>query len=656
MNSADRLHKNAQYPPKPALALQVGIVGHRPDRLQQADLQTLSSVIKQILGKVKETVHRYHSDSKNLDLFRDSAPILRAVSPMAEGSDRIFAEQALDLGYHLCCPMPFFQEEYEKDFDPSHSKEPDSLKRFRDLLERAKIDSNLTVFELDGNQNKKKAAYAAASKVLLSQSDILLSVWDGEFHGNQGGTEETTIEAKRQGIPVIRIQAQPPHSWEILGSDTSNLPKNRKHKLATILDKSNPWGDLEKIVKSFIALPSFSRMPIKNEKKHPRHYTRPFKAIQDFLCEQKPASFVLSITWKCFRAIFGDGKMPQPEFGVKNVEEAVLAEWPRDESTAVAHMINRLRPYFAWPDQLAIFYGNTYRGAFISSYLLAAAAVGLALWPLAAGWFTGSHHLAETICILSELFVILIILALVSVGRLKRWHERWIDYRLAAEFFRHIRLVSPLGGSHLFPQMPAHLSSYGSLPSTWMAWYSKMVGRELGLPNARMDKKHLKDCLERVFDLLKDQIEYHKTNTERCHRIETRLHWAGIFLLAMTLIACFLHVLPNLVHVQSLRNWGLVLTFLCGFFPALGASLAGINNQGEFRRIEKRSDAMLEQLEKLKDQTDLLIQALESPQYKECQQFSGIVAELAGNASELMITEVLDWRVVFLDRPLNPPA
>ena len=43
---------------------------------------------------------------------------MRVVSPLAEGTDRIFAEQALGLGFELCAVLPFPQAEFEKDFAP----------------------------------------------------------------------------------------------------------------------------------------------------------------------------------------------------------------------------------------------------------------------------------------------------------------------------------------------------------------------------------------------------------------------------------------------------------------------------------------------------------------------------------------------------------
>jgi hypothetical protein len=56
----------------------------------------------------------------------------RAFSPLADGEDRLFAGEALALGFELNCPLPFSQSEYEKDF-PTRER----VDEFRALLSRA---------------------------------------------------------------------------------------------------------------------------------------------------------------------------------------------------------------------------------------------------------------------------------------------------------------------------------------------------------------------------------------------------------------------------------------------------------------------------------------------------------------------------------------
>lgn len=131
-------------PPRAPLAFRVGVVGHRPNRLQHAKLDQLAAVLRAVLKTVKEEVLTAKQDCAVL--YDDSTPVLRSLSPLAEGTDRLFADQALDLGFELCYVMPFRQAEFEKDFAPGKALEPDSLDRFRSLAKRATVR-----FELDGS-------------------------------------------------------------------------------------------------------------------------------------------------------------------------------------------------------------------------------------------------------------------------------------------------------------------------------------------------------------------------------------------------------------------------------------------------------------------------------------------------------------------------
>src|SRR5437867_3474827 len=122
-------------PPRAPLAFRVGVVGHRPNRLAQANLDQLAAVLRAILNTVKEEVLTVKQRDQRL--YDTADVVLRAISPLAEGTDRIFAEQALDLRFELCCVMPFPKAEFENDFAQGKSLETDSLTRFRHLVARA---------------------------------------------------------------------------------------------------------------------------------------------------------------------------------------------------------------------------------------------------------------------------------------------------------------------------------------------------------------------------------------------------------------------------------------------------------------------------------------------------------------------------------------
>ena len=191
-----------------------------------------------------------------------------------------------------------------------------------------------------------------------------------------------------------------------------------------------------------------------------------------------------------------------------------------------------------------------------------------------------------------------------------------------------------------------------------MAWYVRAVERALGLPSVVVDKAYLDGYLAHLADVVSGQINFHETTARRCHNMEKRLHRCGIALLALTLLACGLHLVLSVWHATLRPAWlpPQVLTFVCGFFPALGAALAGIINQGEFHSLTNRSEAMREQLNILVSQIKSLRQQIAATPDSAMRQSSTQAVALANATAGLLVNEVLDWRVVLLDQPLRPPA
>lgn len=116
-------------------------------------------------------------------------------SPLAEGADRLAAEEALALGLALFAPLPFARAEYERDF-----AKPGSLAAFRALLARAG-----GVEELRGLRTDEGAAYEAVGRRVLALSDGLVAVWDGLPPRGRGGTAQVVAEARGAGVPVLWI-------------------------------------------------------------------------------------------------------------------------------------------------------------------------------------------------------------------------------------------------------------------------------------------------------------------------------------------------------------------------------------------------------------------------------------------------------------------
>src|SRR4051812_23972834 len=185
------------HPTAKPLAIRVGVTGHRTKGLTEEgyDLETLRSSVRQVLRQIQEVAHQRGQRTLGVN---DGEPLLLVVSPLAEGADRIVAEEALQLGYALESPLPFPCEEYEKDFPT-----PESKAAFRHLLELA-----AEIHELNGSREHANQAYEAVGRWVLLHSEIVIALWNGKPAAGQGGTGQIAGESIARGIPTIWIQPQ----------------------------------------------------------------------------------------------------------------------------------------------------------------------------------------------------------------------------------------------------------------------------------------------------------------------------------------------------------------------------------------------------------------------------------------------------------------
>jgi len=593
----------------------------------------LSDLFSQILAGVKNAVEDFAAN--NPKLFADERPILRVVSPLAEGADRIFARQALVLGYELCCPMPFGQADYEKDFTAEHATEPNSLCIFREILTQAREGNRLVTFELDGTRTGAGLAYGAAGRVVLNQSDLLVVVWDGYPAKGGGGTVQTLHEAIAYRVPVLWIDALAPHSKQLL-REASDLACLAGDERCTPAAGQEP--NLTTLVGEILQAPQPAR--------ELGHAEKPSLA-KPFFGECKPA-WNPAILWKLFRDFVGSNQLKLQALTVPDFEQAVASKWPTDGS-GIADWVNKqLRPHYAWADKLADYYADCYRSSFVATHFLGALAVALALIPWMAGWTISQHHTAETICVVFELLVIMAIIGLVAWGRIRRWHERWMDYRLVAELVRQLRLLIPLGGGRPFPRLPPHLGQYGNPYESWMYWHVRAIERAVGLSNQRVTPDLLRECIGQLDAIVHEQVDFHEWNSERSARLDHRLHVLCLSLFGLTALAVTLHFMPHVIgwaggSLHWSEGFSRALTTVAAVFPALGSAMAAINNQAEFARLAKRSHAMADRLKLLHGEIAALRQSTDPSLSRSI--------EVALRAAQLMVDEVSDWRVIFQDRP-----
>lgn len=629
----------------PKLTYRIGCIGHRPHRLTNSDQIILSKVISKILITAKEEVNRiWGVDSK---WYSGNEPVIQIISSLAEGSDRLFAEEGIKLGYSLSCPMPFIQDEYEKDFSIRNALEPESLQRFRRILNDAQKTKDLIRFEMLGNRSQESQAYRSCGRIVLNQSDLLIVVWDGVSQIVLGGTEDLFRVALKLNIPVIWIDAHSPHHWMVLDGLNPQLLVNTEGRHEP--SGSNNIENLVQTIKGSLALPGSGDPHVKDNQ-------FVLKSMSDFY-NKKMHTRNPAILWRIFSNILGNDFSEMIHSNAKQQNQPEIDSIIQGYENGNQSGVKLVQSNFNYFDRLSAYYGDFYRSGYILSFLLATVAVGLALFPITAGWLTNPNHLGETILVLMELLTLLLILLLVFRSRAKRWHGQWLDYRLAAEWIRQLKLLSPLGLGIRVQEARGHKKTYEHPSKTWMAWYIKSLERSLGLPNAKIDFEYINKNIKGLFDFVSDQKDYHLKNSKRNHLIEKRLHKLGVMLIGATVGACLLHLVPLLIQglhwKESISHF---LTFLCGFLPALGAALAGINNQGEFKSLSKTSDSMQREYTLIASELlDIQSEINEFRNYSDAQPYRKL-KDITFRISYLMIEELNDWRITYHNRPMDLPV
>ena len=636
--AANPSDSSSLHPPRARLTLRVGVTGHRPEKLRAAEIPLLRQVIRGALERVCRIAMDISVDAAGA--YAAAPPGVRVISPLAEGADRILAQEALgmrlparlphaeeqpehDLHFELQCPLPFAQSIYEDDFAGP------SIQEFRSLLAHA-----TAVVALDGQREREDEAYAAVGDLLVNQSDVLIAIWDGRAAEGPGGTAEVVHLAARARVPVIWIHSAAPHAVQILLGDSS-----------ASLERANLAG-----VDELAGRLRASLLPPSDTEPAPEHQ-RPL-ATATYFGEVDPRPPGLAFwrwigVWQAVVALAATGRLHPPwAFPVPDQASLMRAwrlGWGSLPAPTAAWIDRSIVPHHIWADRLSIYYASRHRSAFVVNYALGIVAVLLALLDLPLQ--LEERPPAEALKIAATLTIICLIIVNTWIGTRRAWHERWIDYRLLAELLRQLRYLAVLGRVPSLSRLPDH-NAYGDPRGTWMAWHVRAIARETGLPSVTFDAAYLDAYRVLLHDRLVDeQIVYHQTNAARLNAVDQALRGAGrigfSLVAAVLLVALGYTLVDGVLYAQPLHlTW---LPFVEAGVPALGGALAAIRVQADLERLVRRSHAMVRRLRDTivqLEQTDASYQALT------------VIAESAANA---MIAELLDWRLVAQDRPLELP-
>jgi len=597
----------SEHPPKPVFSLAVGVTGHRPMRLPP-NPKTYNKVVREI-ARVLHEIYREARvvQDRYKDYFVEDDRSLVLISALAEGADTIAAQAALKSGFILDAALPFPQAVYEDDFDK------ETCKVFLELCSAARARLELPGRRGEGHEDE---AYQAVGLTIVGLSDILLGVWDGGPSAGKGGTTEILTAAAPLGIPIIHIDANGVNPTRILWNGLSEHPVP-----ADRLDDHLPSAPFDEVLPRLVE--ELVRPPVEDaEAREARRYFHERERFWNLRPEFPLLTALLFVRGLRLTDV-------RPRTLNQSMHEYVAPIKPPLGHFEEPAQLN-LAVAYAWADSVGIHFAQMFRSAFVTNFLLAAAAVVAALgslltnrlWPIA-----------------TEVALIVIVIANTLIGHRLRWHRRWVESREVAERLR---------GAVFFWMLGVQPRAFNGTDPTWTGWYVRAIFRAQGLRAGSLDAASVDVARSAIMTVLTAQCRYHGTTAERMQSLERRLEWFGLVMFAATILVSLDHLFLHEAVLTSLlpNSWLIsqIAIALSAMLPALATASYGIRVIGDFEGIAKRSERAHETL---KDQIKAL--AHDPPEI-------GLLRKRAQIAADAMLGDVSSWRLSAESRGLAIPG
>lgn len=558
--AATTLAPEAHRPVRPMLAFRVGVTGAR--NIPADALAGLRERIDSVLATVREEVveaGKRPEVARAYEIAGDGStgPLLRLLSPLAVGADRMAADAATALGYRLDVATPFPRAEYETDF-PKSPLDP--------WLGSAGAPDEKPYFALDGaHGDDANRSYEAVGRLVVRNCDLLLALWDGKDAKGRGGTAEIVRFSARFGPPVWWIDVS-------LGREPRLI-----RSIADIRWPDDaPAGEtaeaeLRKLVRAAIEPPHGHAHPhgliataMDRLGKRNAFAADP---LESYLAEKPLPSRLI---WKAHRLIF---RTPAPP------TESADTTRPAPELAAVSDYWERIHQP---ADRASIDYRDRYRSSYVWVFLLAAVAAACAITALASKELKPFASWAEFAALIA-------ILALVAVNQSRGWHGRWIAYRLLAELARKQEALATLGWS--LPSASLRRFGGSSAAEPWVGWYFNAALRAAPLPSGTLTPQRVEATRATILTkLISGQARYHKARKQVNAAAGRWLVIAGeaLFLITVGVVCAKLALIAASDWTSAVNLLGV----LAALAPAASAAFLGVRSYSEVALLEKQSARM----------------------------------------------------------------
>jgi hypothetical protein len=551
-------------PVRPPLALTIGVIGHRPNRIPEAARPKIDADIAAVLAAVKGAAESARAAHAEVFAAEPARPVL--LSALAEGADRYAALAARDAGMAVSVALPFPVEEYEKDFAEQASRD-----EYRRLIAAAG-----RVMILPGRHDSTPRAYDGVGVVILENADLILAVWDGGASAGKGGTTDLVERAAAMGMPIIHVDALGQSPPRLLWSGLA----------------AHPVGGMD--VEHLPVAPAIAAIPaVVDRVVRPPADPEERRRLGRYLDERRHR-----LNWRLevpvMLALIGLRRMkrsdllpPRPEALAADLDHFVESPMPAAAPAAPRPSLGAFAAAYGFADATAVRYAQVFRGSYVARFTLAAVAVlvgGIAL--------IGDQIFGWTTWPLAVLQMVIVIVILVNTAFAARrdWHGRWRESREVAE---RLRAAVP---SWLLGQV--RNDAPGDEPA-WTGWYARANLRALGLWSGELDAARLAAIRDVLARFVEDQRAYHERNAGLMRAIEGRLGGLGRVSFITTFALAALAIGLDIAGVSLPAGWNAVLIGMTAGLPVFGTASFGIRAIGDFEGSAMRSARMAASLKSL---------------------------------------------------------
>jgi len=319
---------------------------------------------------------------------------LRLLSGLAEGSDRLAASVALEMGISLIAVLPMPRAEYERDFETAVS-----LAEFRTLLGKARQVIELPLTAGAGadapaaNAQARDRQYAQLGLFISNHCQVLLALWDGTASAAVGGTAQ-----------VVHYHLTGAMEGFADGQAAANLLANNENDLAFHIVCSRQRSD-GRAATGLRAMDVYWITSLRGREKSdqvPAEYHLMLDRLQQFDEDEE----------KYREAIDSDGS-------------TLLGQSPEFELPAGVGAADR---FYRTADWLAVHFQKRVNRSLRATYTLAGL-MGLV-------FLLYSEYAGPSWMVLIFLALFFAGVAFHIVGESRQWHRKYLDYRALAEGLR----------------------------------------------------------------------------------------------------------------------------------------------------------------------------------------------------------------------------